>query len=255
MIPGRTLTGSIRTADDTAMTEPAGSTRKQARLEAPGESEDSTDEEATQADRSSAESIALTPRWAIHRRLYDWVLSFAHHRHSTLALFGLSFAESSFFPIPPDVLLAPLALGNRNKAMWFATVTMVASVLGAFLGYVIGWLFIDVALLIPGITQERIDWLAGEFDERGQWYVFIAALTPIPFKLLTITAGFAQMNLLVFAIACLVGRSVRFYAVAGIFWLIGPKALPFIDRYFNLLCIVFVVLLVGGFFVIKVMPR
>ncbi|MCK4873070.1 MAG: DedA family protein [Phycisphaerales bacterium] len=200
-----------------------------------------------------AEAAKPVPRWALHRRLYDWVLSFADHKHSTTALFVLSFAESSFFPIPPDVLLGPLCLGARRKSLWFATVCTIASVLGAFLGYLIGWAAIDLALLIPGITQPRIDWLAGKFDEQGQWYVFIAALTPIPFKLLTITAGFAKMNLLVFAVACVVGRAARFYIVAMVFWLIGPKAVPFIDKYFNLLCVVFVILLVGGFVVIKMM--
>jgi len=191
------------------------------------------------------------PRWHIHRRMYDWVLHFAHHKHSTTALFTLSFAESSFFPIPPDVLLGPLCLGNRKKSMWFATVTTVASILGAYLGYLIGYAFIDLALMIPGITQEKVDWLGGEFDVRGKWYVFIAALTPIPFKLLTITAGFAKMNLLMFTLACLIGRAIRFYGVAGAFWLIGPKALPFIDKWFNWLALAFVVLLVGGFVVAK----
>ena len=191
------------------------------------------------------------PWWYVHRRMYDWVLHFAHHKHSTTALFALSFAESSFFPIPPDVLLGPLCLGNRRKSMWFATVTMVASILGAYLGYLIGFAFIEVALMIPGVTQEGVDWLAREFEVRGQWYVFIAALTPIPFKLLTITAGFAKMNLLVFTLACLVGRSMRFFGVAGVFWWIGPKALPFIDKYFNWLALAFVVLLVGGFVVMK----
>ena len=205
-------------------------------------------------DRPAAEASAgPVSRWAIHRRMYDWVLSWAHSKHSTWALFLMSFAESSFFPIPPDVLLGPLCLGNRRKSMWFATVTTVASVLGAFLGYVIGMFAIDLALMIPSITQDKIDWLAGEFDERGDLYVFIAALTPIPFKLLTITAGFAQMHLLPFTIACLIGRAARFYAVAGLFWWIGPKAVPFIDKYFNLLCVVFVVLLVGGFVVLKVL--
>jgi len=191
--------------------------------------------------------------WAIHRRLYNWVLSFAHHKHSTTALFTLSFAESSFFPIPPDVLLGPLCLGHRKKALWFATVTTLGSILGAYLGYVIGYSLIDMALMIPGITRDKIDWLAGEFQERGQWYVFIAALTPIPFKLLTITAGFAKMNLVIFTAACLVGRAIRFYGVAGVFWWIGPKALPLIDKYFNLLCVAFVILLVGGFAVIELL--
>ena len=203
----------------------------------------------------AAEAAAAGPinRWALHRRLYDWILSFAHRKHSTTALFALSFSESSFFPIPPDVLLGPLCLGNRKRSLWFATVTSVASVLGAFMGYVIGMAAIDLALLIPGITQEKIDFLAGEFDVLGQWYVFIAALTPIPFKLLTITSGFARMDLMVFTLACLIGRAFRFYSVAMVFWLIGPRSLPLIDKYFNLLCIVFVILLAGGFLAIKLM--
>ena len=191
------------------------------------------------------------PAWAIHRRLYDWVLSFAHHKHSNTALFVLSFVESSFFPIPPDVLLAPLCMGNRKKSLWFGTVCTIGSVLGAFLGYYIGFAMIDLALMIPKITQEGIDKLATEFDIRGSWYVFIAALTPIPFKLLTITAGFAKMNLLIFTLACLIGRAGRVYLVAGVFWLIGPKAQPFIDRYFNILCIIFTLLLIGGFALLK----
>ncbi|MBT3200888.1 MAG: DedA family protein [Phycisphaerales bacterium] len=183
--------------------------------------------------------------------MYDWVLHFAHHKHSTTALFSLSFAESSFFPIPPDVLLGPLCLGNRKKSMWFAAVTTIASILGAYLGYLIGFALIDVAMMIPGITQERINDLAQEFEVRGQWWVFIAALTPIPFKLLTITAGAAKMNLLMFTLACLVGRAMRFFGVAGVFWWIGPKAVPFIDKWFNWLAVAFVVLLVGGFVVMK----
>ncbi len=201
------------------------------------------------------------PRWAIHRRLYDWVLSFAKSKHATKALFVFSFAESSFFPIPPDVLLAPLCLGERKKSLWFATVCTVGSVLGAFLGYVIGMKAISLALMIPGVEMgpeidaplSTVNGLKAEFAERGELYVFVAALTPIPFKLLTITAGFAQMHLGVFALACLIGRAARFYGVALVFWLIGPKALPFIDRYFNLLCLVFVVLLVGGFAALKLM--
>lgn len=206
----------------------------------------------TDAERAAAEAPVIVSRWAIHRRLYDWMLSFAHHRHANAALFGFSFVESSFFPIPPDVLLAPMCLGRRDRAMWFAAVTTVGSVLGALLGYAIGVWLIDLALrLIPGVTQEGVNALSKEFDVRGQWYVFVAAVTPIPFKLLTITAGSARMNMAVFVTACIVGRAVRFFGVAAVFWFIGPKAVPFIDRYFNWLCIVFVVLLVGGFYVIK----
>ena len=188
------------------------------------------------------------PRWAIHRRMYDWTLGFAHRKHSALALFTISFAESSFFPIPPDVLLAPLCMGNRAKSFFFAFVCTLGSVLGALLGYAIGYAFIELALMIPKISQEGIDGLAASFEERGEFYVFIAALTPIPFKLLTITAGFAQMSIPVFLAACVVGRAARFFAVAGLFWWIGPKAGPFIDRWFNWLCVIFTLLLIGGFY-------
>ena len=215
----------------------------------------------TNAEREAAEAPAgPVNKWAIHRRMYDWVLGFAHSKHSTTALFVISFAESSFFPIPPDVLLGPLCLGKRSKALYFATVCTIASVLGAFLGYYIGVAAIDAAVAwIPGIEMGAIDdtsWksvngLSNRFNEYGQWFVFVAALTPIPFKLLTITAGAAKMNLLIFFVACLVGRSLRFYGVAGLFWWIGPKAVPFIDKYFNWLCIAFVVLLIGGFAVLK----
>ena len=191
------------------------------------------------------------PWWAIHRRMYDWVINLAHSPNATLALFGISFAESSFFPIPPDVMLAPLCLGNRNRWAWFALIATVGSVLGALVGYAIGYGFLDFALMIPGIDQEKIDGLATEFQQRGQLYVFIAALTPIPFKLLTITAGTAKMSLPVFVTACIVGRSLRFFMVAAIIWAIGPKAMPLIDKYFNWLCLLFVVLLVGGFYVMK----
>ncbi len=197
------------------------------------------------------QKVPTVSRWAIHRRMYDWVISFARHKHATLALFVLSFVESSFFPIPPDVLLAPLCLGNRKKALWFASVCTLGSVLGAYLGYVIGCSLIDLALMIPGLTQDRVDLLAGEVEVHGQWYVFIAALTPIPFKLLTITAGFAKMSLLIFTLACLVGRATRFFGVALLFYWVGPKATPLIDKYFNLLCVVFVVLLVGGVAIMK----
>jgi len=206
----------------------------------------------TPADVAAAEAPAgPVSRWAIHRHLYDWVLSLAHKKHATLALFALAFAESSFFPVPPDVLLAPMCLGQRRRSLWFATVATTASVLGAYLGYVIGHELIGLALHIPGITQARIDALAAEFAERGTWYVFVAALTPIPFKLLTITAGFAHLALLPFTFACIFGRAARFFGVAGLFYWLGPRALPFIDRWFNWICLAFVVLLLGGFLALK----
>ena len=136
--------------------------------------------------------------------------------------------------------------------MMFATICTVASVLGAFLGYAIGYGALKAAQdFIPGIDQSAIEHLQSEFETRGQLYVFIAALTPIPFKLLTITAGAAKMNFLLFTAACVVGRGVRFFAVAALFWWIGPKATPLIDKYFNWLCLIFIILLVGGFAAFK----
>ncbi len=199
----------------------------------------------------AAVSSKLARRPAIHRRLYDWVLSLAHTPHATWSLFGISFAESSFFPIPPDALLAPLCLGNRSRSFWFAAVTTVGSVMGAFLGYAIGYGAINLALMIPGISAASIETLKSEFEVRGQWYVFVAALTPIPFKLLTITAGSAKMGLAVFTIACLIGRATRFFAVAALFRWLGPKAIPWIDEYFNWLCFAFVVLLIAGLLILK----
>ncbi|MDA8563606.1 DedA family protein [Mariniblastus sp.] len=200
---------------------------------------------------SGQENPNETPWWAIHRKLYDWVLSLAETSYGTWALFWISFAESSFFPIPPDVLLAPLCLGSRRRSLWFAAVTTMGSVLGALLGYAIGYWLIDYAVMIPSISLDKIEHLKHEFDARGQWYVLIAALTPIPFKLLTITAGAAKMSIPIFLIACVIGRATRFFLVAGIIRAIGPRAIPLIDKYFNLLCILFVALLVGGFVALK----
>ena len=130
---------------------------------------------------------APVSRWAIHRRLYDWVLSFAHHKHSTTALFTLSFAESSFFPIPPDVLLMPLCLGNRSKAFWFAAVCTIASVVGGLSGYAIGWGMwgaLDQFFYnhIPGFTEVQFNKVAVLYENYNFWVVFIAAFTPIPYK-------------------------------------------------------------------------
>ena len=189
--------------------------------------------------------------WHIHRRLYDWTLGWAYHRSSQQALFGLSFAESSFFPIPTDVLLMPLVLGDRARWLRFAFLCTAGSVLGALLGYALGHYALQLALMIPGIDQEGIDWLSAKFNEHGQLYVFVAALTPIPFKLLTITAGVATMNLLVFTAACIVGRAARFFLVAWMMHRFGPTITPLIDKYFNKLALLFGVLLIGGFVAVK----
>jgi membrane protein YqaA with SNARE-associated domain len=214
----------------------------------------------TPQDRDAAAAPVATTmsKWAIHRHLYDWVLSFAHHRHATAALFGLSFAESSFFPIPPDVLLMPLCLGNRRKAFWFATVCTVASVLGAIVGYWIGWGFWHAMddfffRYIPGFTPAQFQKVQRLYEQYNFWVVFIAAFTPIPYKVITIAAGVFGINIPMFLVASVIGRGLRFFLVAGLMWKFGQPIVKFIDKYFNLLCVVFTVLLVGGFALIKLL--
>jgi membrane protein YqaA with SNARE-associated domain len=211
----------------------------------------------TEMDRDAAEApVGPVARWAIHRRLYDWVLSFAHRKHSATALFLLSFSESSFFPVPPDVLLAPLCIGKRDRAWRFASVTTGASVLGGVAGYAIGWgawewLHGFVYRYIPGFTPEQFEHVKALYDERGVIVLFVAAFTPVPYKVFTIAGGVFGQPLLPFVLVSLIGRGMRFFLVAGLFYWIGPRATPWIDRYFNLLCIAFVVLLVGGFAIAK----
>lgn len=213
----------------------------------------------TPGDAAAARAaVGPVARWAIHRRLYDWVLSFAHRKHSTTALFLLSFAESSFFPIPPDVLLGPLCLGNRRKSLWFATVTTIASVLGAIVGYAIGWGAWEMVSeymfrYVPSFTPENFAKVERWYEAWGVWVLFAAAFTPIPFKVFTIAGGVFHQPLGLFILVSLVGRAARFFLVAGVFWWVGPRAVPFIDKYFNLLCVIFVLLLIGGFAVLKLL--
>ena len=196
------------------------------------------------------------PRWAVHRRMYDWVLGFSKSRHSTAALAGIGFAESSFFPIPPDVLLLPLCLGSRSKAWWFATVCTLASVAGGLAGWLIGWGAWEATSAfwfdwVPGFTPEKFETVQGLFDTYGIWIVFAAAFTPIPYKVFTITAGVTSMALGPFLLASLVGRGARFFLEAGLMWGFGERIVPFIDKYFNLLSLLAVVLGVGGFVALK----
>lgn len=197
------------------------------------------------------------PRWAIHRRLYDWVLSLAHSKFSSPALFGLSFAESSVFPIPPDVLQISLTLERRERAFYYAFITLLGSVLGAMLGYYIGYALWNNT---PGVSAFFLNHVFSEklfndvklrYQEHGFWIVFTAAFTPIPFKVFTITAGVAKINFMSFVLASIVGRAARFFLVGGLLYWFGPPMKRFIDKYFNLLTLAFTVLLIGGFILIK----
>lgn len=189
-----------------------------------------------------------------HRRLYHWVLSWAEHPQATWALFALAFAESSFFPIPPDVLLIALCLGQPRRAWWYAAVCTTASVLGGLAGYAIGMgLYESVGrpiLEFYGLMEKY-----GEVQELYRrydvWAVGIAGLTPIPYKAFTVTAGAFGISLPGFVAASIVGRGLRFGIVAALLRLWGEPAREFIDRHLGILTILFAVLLIGGFFVIR----
>ncbi len=190
------------------------------------------------------------------RALYDWVLHWADTKYGTPALITLSFAESSFFPIPPDPLLMALALGNRSKALRFAFYCTSASVVGGILGYYIGFgLFETVGRSIIEFYNawEIYERLSGIFRENSFIAVMIAAITPIPYKVFTITAGVAQSDLLTFLAASVLGRGLRFGLEGVLIYRFGDPIKNWIDKYFELLAILFAILLILGFVVIKYM--
>jgi membrane protein YqaA with SNARE-associated domain len=197
------------------------------------------------------------------RKMYDWILHWAETPYGPLALFILAFTESSFFPIPLDALLIALALGVKKKSFYFATICTIASVLGALLGYAIGYFvwwdglneFSEVALFffnnVPGFTEELFFRVKELYDEWNFWIIFTAGFTPIPYKVFTVTGGAFNVNLLLFIIASVVGRAGRFFLVSYLIWKYGEHIKGFIDKYFNWLAIGFTVLLIGGFVLIK----
>lgn len=188
------------------------------------------------------------------RRLYDWVLHWAHTPYGTWALFALAFCESSFFPIPPDVLLIALAVAIPKKSFKYALVCSVASLLGGCLGYIIGWQFMasvgDAIIRFYGV-MEKYEYIQALYKQYDAWAVGIAGFTPIPYKAFTITAGAFRINFIVFLFASAVSRSARFFMVGGLIYLFGSRIQAFIERYFNLLATAFVVLLILGFVAIK----
>jgi len=190
----------------------------------------------------------------IIRRLYDWVLSWAETPYGTPALFAIAFAESSFFPIAPDILLIALGLGKPKRSFYYAALCTTGSVLGGMFGYFIGLQLLDLIgfriIDFYGLMNqyERISELYKQYDF---WAVFIAGLTPIPYKIATITAGAFQINFIIFIIASIVSRGTRFFVESGLIYHFGAKIKEFIDKYFNILAVVFTILLIGGFLIIK----
>lgn len=197
------------------------------------------------------------------RKLYDWVLHWAETPYGPIALFLLAFAEASFFPIPPDPLLIALILGSTTLAFRFALICSVGSVLGAVLGYGIGYFawwttggeFTSIAHFffnnVPGFSIDKFFLVKDLYDKWNFWIIFTAGFTPLPYKVFTISGGAFNINLAMFLVASVVGRSARFFLVAGLIWKFGVPIRAFIDKYFNWLAILFTLLLIGGFLVIR----
>jgi membrane protein YqaA with SNARE-associated domain len=181
------------------------------------------------------------PRWHWHRRLYDWMLSFAHSPYATWALAAFSFCEAIFFPIPPFVLQIPLTLERRARAWYYAGVTSAASVVGGLGGYLVGAAFQGVAIWLFGRPKLEAlhEWT------QNPWLLTGGAIAIHPYKLYTIAAGFLAVPVPSFVIASIVGRSLLFFGIAALLWFFGAPVRTLIDRYFNLLTIVFGVAVVG----------
>ena len=189
------------------------------------------------------------------RKLYDWVFSLARHRHATRSLAVVSFAESSFFPIPPDVMLAPMVLAKPERAYFYATVCTIASVLGGILGYAIGYWLEPVGMWMLALLGKADTFEASKalFQQHGAWVILIKGLTPIPFKLITIASGIFQFNLALFIALCVVTRGARFFLVAGLLWYFGPPIRTFIEKNLGILATAFFLLLLGGFVAVRYM--
>lgn len=182
--------------------------------------------------------------------LAGWMEAFADRPNGAWVLFWLAFAESSFFPLPPDALLIPLCLAIPEKAFWFAGICSLGSVLGGIFGYGIGY-WGGRPLLRRFFRPDKIALVERYYDRYNAWATAIAGLTPIPYKVFTVSGGAFGIGFRVFVVASMLSRSLRFFAVAGLIYWLGETARDFIERYFGVLSIAFVVLLVVGFWVVS----
>ena len=190
------------------------------------------------------------------QRMYDWTLSMAEHPRALWALAFVAFIESSFFPIPPDLLLIPLVLAAPTRAFWIAFIAVVASVSGGVFGYLIG------AFAFDAIGKPILDSLGkagsiaefnAKFNAYGLWAVLIAGVTPFPFKVITIMSGWTSMPFGIFLASAIVARSLRFFAVAALIYFFGPPIRGFIEHRLGLVFALFLAILITGFFAVKLM--
>jgi membrane protein YqaA with SNARE-associated domain len=200
---------------------------------------------------SPAENAA---RPGLLQRLYDWTMRLAARPDAIWWMAFISFVESSFFPIPPDVLMIPMILAARDRAWFIAAVCTVSSVVGGFLGYAIGYFAFETigepVLRFYGAI-DKYDAVKATFDEWGAWFIIVKGATPIPYKLVTIFAGTVQFDLVQFTFSSFLSRAMRFFLLAGLIWYFGPPIRDFIERRLTLVTTLFVVALVGGFVAIR----
>lgn len=184
------------------------------------------------------------------RTLYDWTLRMAGHRHAVRYMGAVSFAESSFFPIPPDVMVVPMIIARRDQAYWIATVCTVTSVLGGIFGYAIGYFLFDslgqLLIRLYGM-QEGIDEFRHFFAVYGAAIILLKGFTPIPFKLVTIASGFAAFNFPLFVLCALITRGARFFLLAWLLKRYGEPVQAFIEKRLTLVSWLFLIVLIGGF--------
>lgn len=188
------------------------------------------------------------------RAIYDWTMRKAASENAPSALFGVSFVESSFFPIPPDVMLVPMVLANRVKAWWFASIATVGSVIGGAFGYAIGYFFFDTLgepILRMYGKADSFNTFTQWFNEWGVWIIIAKGMTPFPYKVLTIAAGVAHMPFVEFMLASVVARAMRFYLVAGLLYFFGEPIRNFIEKRLTLVLTLLLVGIIGGFVAVK----
>ncbi|MEE9389478.1 MAG: YqaA family protein, partial [Paracoccaceae bacterium] len=183
------------------------------------------------------------------RQLYNWTLSLAEHPRALWALAIIAFLESSVFPIPPDILMIPMIIARPNRAFLIAAIAVMASVLGALLGYYIGWgLFESVGKPVLEFygKAHAAEEFGARFNAYGAWAVLVAGVTPFPFKVITIMSGWTGLSLPVFIVSAIVARGLRFFIIAALLWKFGTPIRDFIERRLGLMFALFLVLLAGG---------
>lgn len=192
--------------------------------------------------------------FALLRKTYDWTLKWSEHHYSQPALCTLAFTESIFFPVPTDVLLMLMGAGRPKRALYFAFLASLFSVLGAFGGYALGsfaWSWLEPYFIGVVTSAEVFEKVRILYEENAFWTVFMAAFTPIPFKVCTVAAGVFSVPLLPFFVGAALGRTMRFFIVGALLFFFGAPVKDVVEKYFNTFTIIFTILLIGGFVSIK----